>query len=258
MVILPGCTDGENYYPSPDNYPQIRLMPSTDHSTFSALFYINSDESKNKLAQQRSSSAEAMAVSDWSFRLPGYEEDQAPGKNQPGLTPIKSYEKEVNQVVLLDSPYSEYEAFIIARQLGSGSDSCLLIAEFDLAQLITRGDNLRQIYPDRSIVAKMATWLGQRAANGEIISAELDDLATGVSMSADSSISTLQVTNALRIMSDLGLCRYRKKGSIIEIKALGPTTTTLDLADSAFYREGQAEKRAFASWQSWVKEQLAW
>jgi single-stranded-DNA-specific exonuclease len=253
-----GCTDGENYYPSPDNYPQIRLMPSTDHSTFSALFYINSDESKNKLAQQRSSSAEAMAVSDWSFRLPGYEEDQAPGKNQPGLTPIKSYEKEVNQVVLLDSPYSEYEAFIIARQLGSGSDSCLLIAEFDLAQLITRGDNLRQIYPDRSIVAKMATWLGQRAANGEIISAELDDLATGVSMSADSSISTLQVTNALRIMSDLGLCRYRKKGSIIEIKALGPTTTTLDLADSAFYREGQAEKRAFASWQSWVKEQLAW
>ena len=90
----------------------------------------------------------------------------------------------------------------------------------------------------------MATWLGQRAANGEIISAELDDLATGVSMSADSSISTLQVTNALRIMSDLGLCRYRKKGSIIEIKALGPTTTTLDLADSAFYREGRL-KRCF-------------
>jgi single-stranded-DNA-specific exonuclease len=66
------------------------------------------------------------------------------------------------------------------------------------------------------------------------------------------------VLNSLRIMSDLGLCLYRKKGSIIEIKILSTTSPTLDLADSPYYREGQAEKRAFAKWKQWVKEQLAW
>lgn len=59
-------------------------------------------------------------------------------------------------------------------------------------------------------------------------------------------------------MSDLGLCLYRKKGSIIEIKVLSTTSPTLDLADSSYYREGQAEKRAFAKWEQWVKEQMAW
>ncbi len=160
-------------------------------------------------------------------------------------------------MVLFDPPYSEYEALILAHQLGSVSAPCLLLAEFDIGQLTSLGDNLRQIYPERSLVAKIAAWLGRRASKDPVCE-ELEALAADISLSADSSISALQVLNALRIMSDLGLCRYRKKGSIIEIKALVSSTNTFDLADSAFYREGQAEKRAFALWQSWVKDQLAW
>ena len=253
-----GWADEENCYPAPESYPQIGLMPNTGRSTSSTLFYINSDKSKKKLTQQRSSSKTgSLTVSDWSFRLPGYGGAQAPGNDQPGLTLINTYEKEADQVILVDPPYSKYEAIILARQLGSMPAPLLLQVGFDLAQLTSLRDNLRQIYPDRSIVVKIAVWLGQRASKG-LVCEELDTLAASISLAADSSISALQVLNALRIMSDLGLCRYRKKGSIIEIKALVSSTNTFDLADSAFYREGQAEKRAFALWQSWIKEQLAW
>jgi single-stranded-DNA-specific exonuclease len=252
-----GGADEENCYPAAESYPQIRLIPSNDRSTLSTIGYINSDKSKEKLTQQRSSSTGSVTLSDWSFRLPGYNQAQAPGNDQPGLTPINAYEKEADQVVLFDPPYSEYEALILAHQLGSVSAPCLLLAEFDIGQLTSLGDNLRQIYPERSLVAKIAAWLGRRASKDPVCE-ELEALAADISLSADSSISALQVLNALRIMSDLGLCRYRKKGSIIEIKALVSSTNTFDLADSAFYREGQAEKRAFALWQSWVKDQLAW
>lgn len=250
----PEVADKENCYPGQGTYPQIKLIQKMNSTTSPALWYINNDDTKKRLTGLSSA---VVTVSDWSFCLPEYGGYMETNYNQSGSCLPNNNEAEAQQVILADPPYSEYEALILASQIHSVCSPIVLKADFNLEQLNYLRDNLRQIYPERKIIAKMAAWLGSLTQRG-LISEELETLAAGISRTADYSINGRQVLNSLRIMSDLGLCLYRKKGSIIEIKILSTTSPTLDLADSSYYREGQAEKRAFAKWEQWVKEQLAW
>jgi hypothetical protein len=87
----------------------------------------------------------------------------------------------------------------------------------------------------------MAAWMSNFTTKG-LIREELGTLVADITRTTGFLFNERQVLNSLRIMSDLGLCLYRKKGSIIEIKVLSTTSPTLDLADSSYYREGQADR----------------
>jgi len=254
--ISPGSAeDCNSCYPDIKNQPQIKLTRNINSSMDHTLLYINSQASKDKLVQQWSRLTGSVSVSDWTFSglLPDPNSTQA----EWAALPLDRYRPKADQVILVDPPYSYYEALIVAQQLTALSSSAVLQAGFTPQQLMSLGEHLRHLYPERMIIAKTAAYLARLARNG-FIRDDLKTLTAGASRTTGLSLSEQQIIGSLRTMSDLGLCLYRKKGSIIEIKMLVSTSATLDLADSPYYREGQMEKRAFDKWEQWVKEQLAW
>ncbi len=250
----PRVSDKEKHYPERAAYPQLRLHEIMPKVSSPALFYINNTDTKMRLTGLSSAS---VTVSDWSFSLPDYDEYSDNHHNQPDLWLAKDNGTHAQQVVLADPPYSEYEALILASQIKTAYSPVSLKVDFDEEQLKSVRDTLQQLYPERSMIAKMAAWMSNFTTKG-LIREELGTLVADITRTTGFLFNERQVLNSLRIMSDLGLCLYRKKGSIIEIKVLSTTSPTLDLADSSYYREGQAEKRAFAKWEQWVKEQMAW
>jgi len=253
-LSLPGPVEDNQSccYPGAKAQPEIRLTRNLNSSMEHTLLYLNSQASNNKLAPQWSQLAASVRISDWTCSELLFDPKSAQVHRQATLDRSQT----VNQVVLVDPPYSCYEAMIAARQLTAGSPA-VLQAGFTLEQLTALGSQLQHWYPERSIIAKTAAYLARTARNGYIRN-DLKSLTAGASQSTGLSLSEQQVLGSLRTLVDLGLCLYRKKGSIIEIKMLVSTSTTLDLADSPYYREGQMEKRAFDKWEQWVKEQLAW
>ena len=71
-------------------------------------------------------------------------------------------------------------------------------------------DTLQQLYPERSMIAKMAAWMSNFTTKG-LIREELG-LSGRYNQNHRFLFNERQVLNSLRIMSDLGLCLYRKKG----------------------------------------------
>lgn len=255
--LAPGLAEEETSccYPSIKDQPQIKLTRNLNSPMNHTLLYINSQETKGKLVQQWSKATQTILVSDWTFSvsLSAEESDQA---DSPAPLLYRCPTK-ADQVILADPPYSCYEALITAQQLAASSFPVSLQAEFTPQQLMNLGEHLQHLYPERTIIGKIVTCLGRIARKG-FIRDDIGNLAAEVSRASGCVISEEQIMGGLRTMSDLGLCLYRKKGSIIEIKMLVSTAATLDLADSPFYREGQTEKRAFSKWEQWVTEQMAW
>ena len=242
-------------YPDIKDQPRVKLSSNINSFPDHTLLYINSQASRANLNQQWTKLTKRFSVSDWTFSeaLPAGEPVQDNGQAEPAHF---GWPK-ADQVVLVDPPYSCYEALVLAQQVTPAPSAVVLQAEFTPRQLMTLEDNLQQIYPDRTIIAKTAACLAKLARQG-LIQEDLQALTARASQAAGLKLNEQQLLSSLRTMSDLGLCLYRKKGSIIEIKMLNSPSATLDLADSPFYREGQMEKRAFDRWKQWVIQELAW
>lgn len=164
--------------------------------------------------------------------------------------------QKIDQVILADPPYSVYEAQLLKFPLNNHRTTpvqvCFGPGQFKLSQ-----KRLQDVYPERKTIRPIYSWLRLAGQQG-FISGDIDTMANEVSNRENLIVSGRQLLGLLQILSDLGLCQYRKKGSIIEIKMQSSSTTTWDLADSPYYLEGQAEKRALLEWEQRLKKQFAW
>jgi single-stranded-DNA-specific exonuclease len=75
---------------------------------------------------------------------------------------------------------------------------------------------------------------------------ELTELTGNIAGFLQRRLAASDILPVLQILSDLGLCQVKKKGSIMKIKFINREVSSLDISESPYYLEGIAEKRTFA------------
>lgn len=161
-----------------------------------------------------------------------------------GLQPVG----EVDGIWLADLPFSGVEACQILNELGVGPSQavgCL----FNEDGVDYNWTYLQRLYPDIERIQNVYGALrsmDQRALEGEAAM-----LCRRLSTILNTPVAPLDLQPALHILADLGLCRVKKKGSIMAIMLVSHTKKSFDTADSPYHLEGLAAKKAF---QKWVKE----
>lgn len=241
------AVDTEAY---PSSYPSysIELFSPPIDAGKSALYYINHPHTRQRYY------AEGISNADMTVPFCGYRESAAitDGLYLPSLPPGSGW-----PIVFADAPFSLHEAGSIVYWAQTGQDKADIKIAFDREQLDVNREILLELYPDRLLLRTVAAWLGQNGKKG-VISGEARSLAEKISSTCSRQVSDRQLLACLHILEDLGLCHFRKKGSIMEIKTVANSMTALDLADSPYYLEGQGEKRAFAAMIDWINRNIAW
>ncbi|SHG95357.1 single-stranded-DNA-specific exonuclease [Thermosyntropha lipolytica DSM 11003] len=158
---------------------------------------------------------------------------------------------ELDEVVFADMPLSLYETRLVMDQIAA-ADQINPVFLFSQEKLDEHDIFLKRHYPDAGIVKSVLTYLFRHP--GAVLEVELEKLTHEVNKLTDGDLKKQDVAAVLHILSDLDLCQIRKKGSIMEIKLLQPAVATVDIAESPYYLEGLAEKKAFYNWKSRIME----
>ncbi len=155
-----------------------------------------------------------------------------------------------DKLYFADVPFSIYEAISAQGQMAAAGEGPLL-ALFDEQGVEGNWDYLRRSYPD---MVDIKAWLLH------LISLRRNPIRFDLHHwpAAAEELPRRELLPVLCVLSDLDLCRWRKEGSIIEIKLLRPDSTTVNLANSPFYLEGQAEKKHYQDLANQIKESLEW
>ena len=152
-------------------------------------------------------------------------------------------------------PGSIFEAHLLIQSINIRGEMPVKV-NFSAEDLKIIRDKLEQIYPDQATLLMVLSYL--KKERKPLISRRLSDICSSIQCETSVAITAEKVLSALNILVDLGLCQIDKQGSIIEIKLLPNRQTTLDLADSPYYLEGLAEKKAFADLETSLTETLVW
>ncbi|MDD3879788.1 MAG: single-stranded-DNA-specific exonuclease RecJ [Syntrophomonas sp.] len=149
-----------------------------------------------------------------------------------------------------DVPFSIYEAFSVRGQMTASSEEPVL-ALFDSQGIKSNWDYLNRVYPD---LAEVKAWFRQliELQQNPIIF----DLNNWPALSEK--FTRGKLLSVLHILRELDLCRWRKEGSIIEIKLHKPDSSTINLANSPYYLEGQAEKKHYQELERQIDKSLKW
>lgn len=157
-----------------------------------------------------------------------------------------------DRLVLADAPYSLAEVGWVREQL---HEPVPVLAAFGADDLGFNQRFLDRSYPEAERVEeawKTLSALGQnclRKTTGEWV---------GLLGSEKPGGSAIEIRSIFQILDDLGLCHYDKKGSIIEIKVIEPSQGVQIPGTSPLYREGLAEKAAFAAWKKELAKSGIW
>lgn len=159
------------------------------------------------------------------------------------------------QFVLNEVPGSILEAHLLMQSINLQGEIPVKV-NFSREDLKVIHNKLEQIYPDQGVLSLVLSYLKKE---GKVrITLNLNEVCIAIQSETTVSITAEKVLSALNILVDLGLCQIDKQGSIIEIKLLPNRQTTLDLADSPYYLEGIAEKKAFADLETSLNDMLMW
>ncbi|MEN6460079.1 MAG: hypothetical protein ABFC94_01735, partial [Syntrophomonas sp.] len=149
----------------------------------------------------------------------------------------------IDELILADVPYGSYE---IASML----DQVSATVDFEMSLLINQQDlnfnrsYLNRIYPEVNLVKDV--WKYFKTTGYQPVTQELTELANNIASFLQRQLATSDLLPVLQILSDLGLCQVKKKGSIMKIKFIKREISSLDISESPYYLEGLAEKRTFA------------
>lgn len=150
---------------------------------------------------------------------------------------------DLDKLVFADMPLSIYEALLVVEQMAAADEANQIVFFSSEKMFNVHDDFLERHYPDINTVKKVLNYLLQNGKNP--IYTDLEKLAANINKFAFEDFKPSDLVPILHILTDLGLCQTRKKGSIMEIKLLKPPSSTVDIAESPYYLEGLAEKRAF-------------
>lgn len=161
----------------------------------------------------------------------------------------------IDEVVFADLPFSEYEALAVLNQIAADSETSIY-ATFGADAVEFNRSHLERSYPKGDMVTTLWNYLAGKGQDQIRTSAEAlgDELKTETGLK----VSALEIEAVLCILADLGLCEIDKKGSIMAIKLRNTGNVEIDLYQSPYFLEGQAEKKAFALWLQRLNELYAW
>lgn len=155
----------------------------------------------------------------------------------------------VDAIHLADVPFSYYESILVMNQIGATED-VEMVTLFTDTDIESNKKYLIRNYPDIETVRKVLAYF-QGLKTG-FIQSEINELNDKVANFINKDRETFYLLPVLLILADLGLCRVKKKGSIIEITFNKVSNLVLDISNSPYYLEGIVEKTAFIDWEQMI------
>ena len=158
-------------------------------------------------------------------------------------------------VFFADIPYSIYEAQMVMDQLAAGEDREAQ-ALFDRDDLDFNRHYLQRTYPAAELIRKVLVYFKKLQRNP--LHADIEKLSSSIGNYLQTDFKPADLIPVLHIMAELGLCQFKKKGSIMAIKFIKSQNSTVNLGDSLYYLEGQVEKKEFTRWERELNRKLLW
>lgn len=160
-----------------------------------------------------------------------------------------------NGLLLADAPFSAPEMGHILAHICETPKTLVGIL-FDDADMESNMAYLERTYPDVTTVKGVVQALV--VPGRETLEDNMENICRLVSARTEIPISPTKLVSALRILTDLGLCQCKKKGSIMAIKFMRHQKTTFHIAESPYFQEGLVEKKACQEWINQLKNTVTW
>ena len=172
------------------------------------------------------------------------------GTHTAGWNHIRAFD----EMILADSPLGLFELAAYTDYLTGGGELRIGVA-FEKGSLEYNRNYLQHLYPNIEVIKGVMTYLRQ---NGDRQGVKMDGMPANLNMNTNKKQARLEMLSALRILADLGLCRFRKSGSIMPINR-EDTDSLLDIiGNSLYYLEGIAEKEVLNDWEMLLNKGLEW
>jgi len=152
---------------------------------------------------------------------------------------------ELDGIWMADLPFSVAEVNLILSGMGAGVSSPLVL-RYNQSQVDANRQYLNQAYPDMEYIRSI--WSALRYLGQSQLYGELSQFCRRLSPIARQEVTTAGLEAALHILADLGLCQFKKKGSIMAIQLMFDANNSRNISNSPYYLEGLAEKKRFRIW----------
>lgn len=161
----------------------------------------------------------------------------------------------VNDIIFADVPYSSLEAMTVLQQVKQ-HEKLRVLAAFNQADINYNRDYLNRLYPGLETVRSV--WQYLKGWGKPEWQASTETICHDIAAVLHREFKEFDLLAVMQILSDLGLCHNKKKGSIMAIKLLPRQKATLDINSSPYYLEGQAEKAAYEMLVKEMDKVLLW
>ncbi|MDR1159176.1 MAG: single-stranded-DNA-specific exonuclease RecJ [Syntrophomonadaceae bacterium] len=166
------------------------------------------------------------------------------------LPDVFGYPECTGTVYCADPPFDKRELFLILS--AEARNNCVIPVKVLFAReaLEFNSDFLRKQCPDEKIVR--AIWEELSSTRRSAITFEKQQLLAYFRQVLQRPVKWLEIVNIIRILEELNLCIFVKKGSIIEIKVKQPRDHYFDINDSYYFQELLTEIADY----SFIKEEI--
>ncbi|MGR6836208.1 single-stranded-DNA-specific exonuclease RecJ [Syntrophomonas erecta] len=162
---------------------------------------------------------------------------------------------EVSLLFFADVPFSIGEAIMISGPVEFRNEQSFLFLG-DKNDLMDNRSYLEKAYPNASTLTSLLRVLVDINRPG--LSINIHELSQLWGEKRGEETGSWECWAGLQILYDLDLCRFRKKGSMIEIKLPGIRKNTFNTGDSPYYQEGIAERQAWLNLEKKIVQDLEW
>ncbi|MDD2619295.1 MAG: single-stranded-DNA-specific exonuclease RecJ [Syntrophomonadaceae bacterium] len=223
------------------------------------IIYANRSKTINKLSKQLPDAITATSIKDTqtrkTLRRRFQEAESSVILTDSSWREIAGAAQNIDELIFADVPFSAWEANYVLEQLAAGSEHTARVL-FKPGDIKLYKDYLAKIYPNLEKCKNTLQFFKSLGKNH--LKADLKELTFKLSEWSNHDPDSIDLLPILYILADLGLCSFKKKGSIIEIMFHNVDKKPIDISNSSYYLEGLAEKTAFIRLESEINKYLAW
>jgi single-stranded-DNA-specific exonuclease len=165
------------------------------------------------------------------------------------------YISKVGEFILVDSPLGRFELASITDYLNPKQEIKIAVG-FDKTSFERNHDFLNRLYPSLGTIEEVLLYCLRFKPSRSGTS--MDTLLASIDLHFNKVYSRMEILAVLRILADLGLCRFEKSGSIIAINFVNAKNSLEGVCNTPYYLEGLAEKQVFADWEMELNKELVW
>jgi single-stranded-DNA-specific exonuclease len=158
-------------------------------------------------------------------------------------------------VVFADAPYSIYEAQMVLDQLAATEEREAQVL-FNRSDLDFNRQYLNRTYPEIETIQEVLSYFKELPHH--LFSRNIEQMSASIGAYLEKEFRPSDLMPVLEIMVDLGLCQFKKKGSIMAIKFIKSDNSRVNIRDSLYNLEGQIEKKEFNRWEKVLNNIISW